>query len=72
MGGNPVVGVAAGAAPERGDLCAATGVAGMADRCLMFGPDQSAGPGPPDRGSRSIAHNGGDDPAWITSMTLNP
>jgi hypothetical protein len=72
MGGNPVVGVAAGAAPERGDLCAATGVAGMADRCLMSGPDQAAGPGSPGRGSRSIAQIGGDDSAWMTSMTLNP
>ena len=72
FGGNPVVGVAAGAAPERGDLCAAAGVAGMADRCLMSGPDQTASPGFPDRGSRSIAHNGGADPAWMTPTTLNP
>jgi hypothetical protein len=68
LGGNPVVGVAADAVPG----CAATGVAGMAVRCPMSGPDQAAGPGLSDRGSRSIAHTGGDDPAWITLPTLNP
>ena len=69
MGGNPIAGVAARAAPERGDLCAATRVA---DRCPMSGLNQTVGPEPPDPCSRSIAHNGGDDPAWITSTTLNP
>ena len=61
------------AAPERRDPCAATGVwpAWLTDaRCP--GLDQAAGPGFPDPGSRIIAHIGGDDPAWMTSMTLNP
>jgi hypothetical protein len=73
MGGNAIAGVDVRTAPERGDLmCAATRVADTADLCPMSGPDQTVGPGPPDPGSRSIAHNGGDDPAWITSTTLNP
>jgi hypothetical protein len=25
-----------------------------------------------DEGSRSIAHSGGEDPAWMTPTTLNP
>jgi hypothetical protein len=72
MGGNPVAGVAARAAPERSDLCAATRVAGTADRCPMSGLNQTVGPEPAAPGSRSIAHIGGDDPAWMTSTTLNP
>ena len=64
----PVVGVAARAVPEKGDMW----VAETADRCATSGLNQTAGPEPPDPGSRSIAHIGGDDPAWRTSITLNP
>jgi hypothetical protein len=68
MGDYPVVGHGRPGSVRRGGLC----VAERADRCAMSGVNQAVCPGPPDLGSRSIAHIGGDDPAWRTSMTLNP